>query len=140
MTESTPVFQGMLPWRPGTEIIEVATEEGRVDLHNNCVLLVIEIRIEQILPTLALKFRHDSGKSFELAFNPVLDLTVIQDPDDWHAYLRGIQWDTGESSTFFGIDFWTGPDDLSRFTVNSMLGHVHFKAPLVRWSGGQKIT
>jgi hypothetical protein len=129
-------FEGMQPWSPGDEIIEIHEEHERVDLHNDCILSMVKIHAEGLLPTLSLNFRHESGEQYRLAFAPIMDLVLVQELEDWHTYLAEKQDEDSlrECANFFGFDFWEGPGDISRFAVKSMLGHLHFKSPLVRWS------
>jgi hypothetical protein len=125
-------FHGLRPFVAGPDVVEVETERGVRDLHNDAALEGVELLV---LPRAEVRFRFrtSAGETLVLRFSDVVAFAF--DPAD----ALGDSWTPEEHETLYGISYIPGPlADRDRFVIDTILGSTRFAAAAVRaeWVAG----
>ena len=122
-------FSGMRQWPAGSDVVEVETESGLVDLHNDATLIDIRIPCQPDL-SVTVRFRTTDGRAAELTFGSVLGLSFRQDEADGVSpYASG--WDPDVAETFYGAQFLPSGEERGEFEVGTIVGTLTFSAAAV---------
>lgn len=119
-------FHGLRPFATGPDLVEVETERGVRDLHNDAALEAVELLV---LPRAEVRFRFrtSTGETLLLRFLDVV--TFAFDPVDE----VGDSWSPEEHETLYGISYIASASaDRGGFVVDTILGSARFTAAEVR--------